>query len=411
MNFSFFIFKRLSKESSKMSKLDKQGSSQLIVRLATAAVAISIMVMIIAISIVKGYQQQVRNKLIGFNSPIQVTHLDLNNSYESSPIEKDSIYENLIKSQDGVLWIQSYSNKAGIIKTNEAFEGILLKGVPSNYNWEFIKEHLVDGNIIQDKNNSQPEILLSSITAKRMQVKTGDQILIYFVDDPPRVRKFKICGIFDSGLSDLDELYAYTSESIIKKLNKWPSHYISGYEININNFEEIESKTIEIESITSMDKGVSNIYKVYPQLFDWLQLLDMNVLIILLLMIAVAGINMITALLILILERSNMVGLLKAIGARDSQLSKIFLFLAMRIILVGLFLGNLFGLSFAFIQKYFGIIKLNESAYYLNTVPIEINPTHILLLNICSFIVCLLILILPAKFISKIHPIKTIKFN
>lgn len=411
MNFSFFIFNRLSKESSKNPSSDKQGSSKLIVRLATTAVAISIMVMIIAISIVKGYQQQVRNKLIGFNSPIQVTHLDLNNSFESSPIEKDSTYEKLIASQPGFLWIQSYSNKAGIIKTNEAFEGILLKGASNNYNWEFIKEHLIEGTVLNKIENSQPEIVLSAITAKRMEVKIGESILIYFVDDPPRLRKFKIVGIFDSGLSDLDELYAYTNESIIKKLNKWPSNYISGYEININNFDEIEAKTLEVESLTTMDKGVSNIFKIYPQLFDWLNLLDMNVLIILILMVAVAGINMITALLILILERSNMVGLLKALGAKDKQISQIFLFLAMRIIILGLLFGNIFGLGISLIQKHFGFIKLNESAYYLNTVPIEINPVHIILLNLGSFVTCLLILLIPARFISKINPIKTIKFN
>jgi lipoprotein-releasing system permease protein len=244
-----------------------------------------------------------------------------------------------------------------------------------------------------------------------MEVKIGESILIYFVDDPPRLRKFKIVGIFDSGLSDLDELYAYTNESIIKKLNKWPSNYISGYEININNFDEIEAKTLEVESLTTMDKGVSNIFKIYPQLFDWLNLLDMNVLIILILMVAVAGINMITALLILILERSNMVGLLKALGAKDKQISQIFLFLAMRIIILGLLFGNIFGLGISLIQKHFGIIKLNESAYYLNTVPIEINPVHIILLNLGSFVTCLLILLIPARFISKINPIKTIKFN
>lgn len=411
MNFSFFIFNRINKVSGTGSKLNKQGTSRLIVRLATAAVAISIMVMILAIAIVKGYQLQVRNKLIGFNSPIQVTHLDLNNSYESSPIEKDTVYEKLVSSQPGFLWIQSYSNKAGIIKTNEAFEGILLKGVPSNYNWEFIKEHLIEGNILNHQENEKPEIVLSSITAKRMQVKCGESILVYFVDDPPRVRKFLIKGIFDTGLSDLDELYAYTHESIIKKLNKWPQHFISGYEVNIDNFEEIESKTLELESITNMDKGVSNIFKVYPQLFDWLQLLDMNVLIILLLMVAVAGINMITALLILILERSNMIGLLKALGAKDRQISQIFLLLAMRIILAGLVIGNSLGIGIALIQKYYGIIKLNESAYYLNTVPIELNIPSLIILNVSSFIICILILLLPAKYISKINPINTIKFN
>lgn len=409
MNFSLELVKRLQQVPENPSRKARKGSSGLIIRLATAAVAISIMVMILAIAIVKGYQQQVRNKLIGFNAPIQVTHLDLNNSYESLPIEKDSLYETQVKKLKGITGIHSYCAKAGIIKTNEAFEGILLKGVTGTYNWEFIKEHLKEGRLL---NPDEPtEIVISSITAKRMKRKLNEKLLVYFIDEPPRIRKFTIVGIFDTGLSDLDELYAFCNEPVLRKLNNWPAHFISGYEITIANPEKVEETSAEVELITPIDKGVNSVFKRYPQLFDWLELLDMNVLIILLLMLAVAGINMITALLILILERSQMIGLLKALGARDRQVGRIFLFMALRIVLTGMFWGNLIGIGLAIIQQQTGIIRLDESAYYLETVPIRLDWIGLFWLNVGSFLSCLLILLLPARFVSRISPVKTLRFN
>lgn len=388
------------------------GFSKLIINLAMAAVCVSVMVMILATAIVKGYQHQVRDKLIGFNAPIQVSHLDLNNSFESLPIERDSIFEHLVARMDGIKFIQSYSTKAGIIKTEEAFEGIVLKGIGSNYNWDFISKHLVQGSL-PNLSDSLPvnEVLISSITANRLGFKLEDNVFIYFIQNPPRVRKLKIVGIFDTGMGELDELYAYIDIRQVQKLNNWDISQISGYEIGLNQIEETNNKRNELAMITPYNMGLNSIFERYPALFDWLNLLDLNVVIILLLMVAVAAINMITALLILILERTQMIGLLKAMGAEDRQINKVFLWMASSIILRGLLLGNALGIGFALLQDKFGIIKLDQKAYYLNQVPVEINLLDLLNINFFAFVICLVILVIPVRLVSKVNPVKSIQFT
>jgi len=406
MRVSFFIFKRLSSQKGK----SKIGSSRLIVNLATAAVAISIMVMILSIAIVKGYQLQVRNKLIGFNSPIQVTHLDLNNSFENTPIERDTLFELNCKKAAGIKWVQTFTKKAGIIKTEEAFEGILLKGVEKDYNWNFIEAHLKNGKV-PDLSATQPEILIAANTARKLKLQTGQSLFIYFVDKPPRVRKFKISGIFDTGLNELDERFAFCKGSILRQLNRWPDQFVSGYEIDITDYSDIENQEHNIESMTSLDRGVKTIFQIFPQLFDWLNLLDMNVWIILILMTVVAGINMVTALLILIVERSKMIGMLKAMGAKNNQIAELFLFLSSGILIKGILIGNILGISMALIQQKWGLVSLNESAYYLNTVPIDLEWNSILWVNSGAALICFLFLLIPVRFVSKVDPIKTIRFN
>lgn len=406
MRVSFFIFKRLSSQKGK----SRVGSSRLIVNLATAAVAISIMVMILSIAIVKGYQLQVRNKLIGFNSPIQVTHLDLNNSFENLPIERDSLFEKNCQKTDGIKWVQTFTNKAGIIKTNEAFEGILLKGIEPNYNWNFIQSHLKAGRIPNLAANT-PEILVAASTAKKLNLKLKQSLFIYFVDNPPRVRKFIVSGIFDTGLNELDERYAFCKGSLIRQLNKWPDNFVSGYEIDITDYTQIENQASIVEGMTSLDRGVKTIFQNFPQLFDWLNLLDMNVWIILILMTLVAGINMVTALLILIVERSKMIGILKAMGARDKQIRELFILLSGGILMRGILIGNFLGLGLAWAQQKWGLIALNESAYYLNTVPIDLQLTNFIWVNLGAAITCFFFLLIPVRFVSKVDPIKTIRFN
>ncbi len=406
MRVSFFIFKRLSSQKGK----SKIGSSRLIVNLATAAVAISIMVMILSIAIVKGYQLQVRNKLIGFNSPIQVTHLDLNNSFENAPIERDSVFEQNCRKTPGIKWIQTYTNKAGIIKTEEAFEGILLKGVEKDYNWTFIQAHLKNGRL-PNLEAAEPEILIAANTARKLKLQVGQSLFIYFVDNPPRVRKFTIAGIFDTGLNELDERFAFCKGSILRQLNRWPAQFVSGYEVDITDYSQIENQARIVEGMSSLDRGVKTIFQLFPQLFDWLNLLDMNVWIILILMTLVAGINMITALLILIVERSKMIGLLKSMGAKDKQIAELFLFLSGGILLRGILLGNFLGIGLAWAQQKWGLVSLNESAYYLNTVPIDLQWNSILWVNLGAAFICFLFLLIPVRFVSKVDPIKTIRFN
>jgi lipoprotein-releasing system permease protein len=412
MKVSFFIAKRLMAYKPLQSNGKKAGFSRLIINLAIAAVCVSVMVMIIAAAIVKGYQNEVRNKLIGFNAPIQITHLDLNNSFESLPITRDTTLEYLSAKKEGIQFVQIFATKAGIIKTEKAFEGIVLKGVDKNYNWKFISEHLKEGSLptINDSTSSQ-EIIISSITANRLNFKLGDPLYIYFIQIPPRVRKLKIVGIFDTGMGELDQLYAFVDIKQVQKLNNWQSNEISGYEIGLNQFADISNQRMELANITPYNMGLNSIVDMYPALFEWLQLLDLNVVIILLLMAAVASINMITALLILILERTQMIGLMKSMGAYDKQIYDIFLWMAAQIIIKGLLLGNLLGIGLALLQAHFGFIKLDQKSYYLNRVPIELVTTDILAINVFGFLICLIILVLPVRIISKVQPIKSIKFN
>ncbi len=388
------------------------GFSRLIINLATAAVCISVAVMIIATAIVKGYQHEVRNKIIGFNSQIQVSHLDLNNSYESLPIDRDTLFEYLAKKKSAVIYMQRIASKAGIIKTETAFEGIVLKGVDVDYDWSFLKKHLQTGNAFQVFDTvTGNQILISAITAKRLGFKLGDPVVIYFVQEPLRVRKFKISGIFDTGMGDLDEIYAFVDIKQVQKLNNWEKNQISGYEIGLNQGSDIEQERNNLAAITPYEMGLKSIFEMYPALFDWLNLLDMNVLIIIVLMIAVASINMITALLILILERMQMVGTLKALGGTDTQISKIFLYMAANIIAKGLLFGNILGIGLAMLQQYYGFLKLDQSAYYLNRVPIELLAGDVIWINLGSFVICMCILLIPSRFVSRILPVKTINFN
>lgn len=394
------------------SKRKQSGFSKLIINLAFSAVCVSVMVMILAICVVKGYQNQVKGKLAGFHAPIQLANLDLNKSFESVPLERDSLLEVLVPQQKGVVFLQTFATKAGIIKTEEAFEGIVLKGVGSDYNWDFLAKHLKEGALpILNDSQVSPSILISRLTANRMQFKLGDALFVYFIQEPPRVRKFKISGIFDSGMGELDELYAFVDIKQVQKLNNWSKFEVSGYEIGLNQLEDMEHMQTSLSEFVPFNMAINTIAEMYPALFDWLILLDMNVLIILLLMLAVAAINMVTALLILILERTQMIGLLKAMGAKDQLISEIFIWMAAQIIIKGLFFGNLIGLGLAFLQQKFAWLKLDQKSYYLNQVPIEFDWQLIIGVNFLSFFICMILLLIPARFVAKVNPVKTIQFK
>jgi lipoprotein-releasing system permease protein len=412
MKLSFFIAKRLMVQAPLQSKRKQSGFSKLIINLAFSAVCVSVMVMILAICVVKGYQNQVKGKLAGFHAPIQLANLDLNKSFESVPLERDSLLEVLVPQQKGVVFLQTFATKAGIIKTEEAFEGIVLKGVGSDYNWDFLAKHLKEGALpILNDSQVSPSILISSLTANRMQFKLGDALFVYFIQEPPRVRKFKIVGIFDSGMGELDELYAFVDIKQVQKLNNWSKFEVSGYEIGLNQLEDMEHMQTSLSEFVPFNMAINTIAEMYPALFDWLILLDMNVLIILLLMLAVAAINMVTALLILILERTQMIGLLKAMGAKDQLISEIFIWMAAQIIIKGLFFGNLIGLGLAFLQQKFAWLKLDQKSYYLNQVPIEFDWQLIIGVNFLSFFICMILLLIPARFVAKVNPVKTIQFK
>jgi len=368
--------------------------------------------MILAVAIVKGYQQEIRNKVIGFNSHIQINNLDLNNSFETNPIKCDTALERELLKNNFVKHIQKISTKTGIMKTDDDFKGIVLKGVGKDYDWNFINANIVAGKVLEYNDTlSSNNIILSKYLADLLKLKINDAVLLYFVQDPPRVRKFKISGIFETGLSELDEIYAFVDIRHIQKLNNWSSEYISGYEVRIDDFGNLDSRIMKLTPLIPFNLSINGIYHLYPQLFDWLSLLDMNVVIIIVLMFIVAGINMITALIILILERSNMIGILKALGSTDNIVSRIFLNMAAYIIVVGLLIGNILGIGIALLQKHFQIVKLDQTSYYMSSIPIELNLTDLVWINLLSFAICMIILLIPARIVSRISPVKTIRFD
>lgn len=391
------------------------GRSGLIVNIAIAAVAISVAVMLISVAVVQGYKLQITNKITGFSNHIQISRLDFNNSFETNPIYRDAKTEQTIKTDARVAYVQPYATKAGIIKTSTEFEGIVLKGIDSSFNWHFVQACLIEGEVfVPNEAATSNQIVISMSTAQKLQLKLGQGMVIYFVQEDgsmPRARKFTISGIYSTGFSDLDALYGIIDMRHIQRLNKWEGNQITGYEVKLKKYDDLIHTASDLLPLMPMHLQVKTIVDVYPQLFDWLGLLDLNVLVIIVLMVVVACINMSTALLILIVERSNMIGMLKAMGSNNKQVQRIFVFMAARLISKGLLIGNSVGLLICVTQYYLGWIKLDEEAYFLNQVPIYLNAIDVLWINAGAFVLCVLIMLLPAQFVSKITPVKAIKFQ
>ncbi len=368
--------------------------------------------MIISIAIVKGYQSEIRSKIIGFSTHIQISSLDMNNSFETTPIYRDTVLEKLLQQNDGVTHLQPFAIKAGILKTKEDFSGVVLKGVDSAYDWRFLQQHLVSGSTLSLHPDSVSNtILLSKVLADKLKLKVGDHVLLYIAQEPPRVRKFLIVGLYNTGLEEMDKLYAFVDIQQVQRLNQWSEYAVSGYEVGLKNHADIDLVSTELLSLLPYNLEIHTIRDLFPQLFDWLSLLDLNVWVIIILMIIVACINMATALLILIVERSNMIGLLKAMGANNQSVSRIFVYMVSYLIVWGMIIGNIAGIGICLSQYYGGWFKLSQDAYYLSEVPILLKWTDVLFINLGSFIICYLVLLLPAAFVSKVTPIKAIRFQ
>ncbi len=442
MNTELFIAKRIIFSKSYSNKI-----SGPVIKIAIAGIALGIAVMIIAVSVVTGFQNEIRNKVIGFGSHIQVTRFSLNNSYESDPIFIDTTLSNKIKNIEGVRHIQTFATKAGIIKTDKEIYGAVLKGVGNDFDWSFFNNKIIEGKpFIASDSTSSSQTIISKYIANKLNLKVGDHLHVYFIQNPPRARNFEISAIYETGLEELDDKYILVDIKHIQKLNDWQASQIGGYEVLLDNNELFNStlKSFYLDSgipkliatITNSNDDNNDIYKdnldkigekvyatagseidtktikeLYSQIFDWLDLQNINVQIIIILMLLVAGINMISALLILILEKTNMIGILKAIGAKNTSIRKIFLYNAAYLTSLGLLWGNVIGISLCLLQYYFKIIPLDEQSYFVPSVPVDLNMANILFLNIGSLIVCMLMLIIPSGIVAKISPVKAIKFN
>lgn len=409
MNLEYFIAKKIIKGNNKSKRLTKP-----IIRISILAISLGIIVMILALSIVAGFKKEIRNKVIGFGSHIQITKHDSHNTYEASPIDKNLPFYSTLTNINGIKHIQVFANKAGIIKTKEEIYGVVVKGIGSDFDWSFFKDKIIDGNpFVVNDSNTNNKIVISELIANKTKLKVGDKLFLYFIQNNGTLRPkdFIISGIYKSGLEQYDKLFVLTDIAHIQKRNNWTNNQVGGFEVIVDNYDQLNILNDKVYSEIGYDLNSVTIVDQNPDIFNWLELQDMNVVIIIILMIIVATINIISALLILILERTNTIGILKALGMKNWNVRKIFIYNAIYLILKGLFWGNVIGLTLCYIQLYFGVLKLPEESYYISEVPISINYLSILFVNIGTLIICFSMLILPSYIITKISPIKAIRFN
>lgn len=406
MSFSRFIAARISFRS-------KRTFSKLIVRIAIIGMMLGLGVMILSLAIVKGFKQEIKEKVRGFAGDIVVFKYDLNNSYENSAIERDKGFEARVKQKKYITGIMPFATKPGIIKANDEIEGVVLKGVDKSYDWSFFKRNLVEGEVIDfsDPEKARQQIIISTYTAKRLKLKLGDRFVMYFVQNDLRKRPFKIVGIYDAGVEDVNKIFVVGSLSIIQTLNNWKADEIGGYELRVSDFDMVEQYHNLIREVMPVELKSNTIAESYPTIFGWLQLLDTNTQVILGLMLIVAVINMISALLIMILERTTMIGMLKALGCTNWKIQKIFLYNALYLIGVGLLLGNILGVGLGWLQYKTHLFKLDEASYYMKFVPVQLELSDVVLLNLGTLLISILVLVLPSTLVSRISPVKAIKFK
>lgn len=371
--------------------------------------------MLISTALVSGFQREIRQKVFGYMGHIQINRYDRNFSFESSSIDKRQPFYQKLKSYEGVRHIQQYITKPGIIKTDDQIEGVVLKGIGFDFDRSFLEKHLIEGNVFQLSADSVSfDILISRSTARRMNVKQGDELFINFIDPETlrvRSRKFSISGIYNTGLEEFDRLFAVVDLRQIQKLNNWSENEIGGFEVFVEDMDDLERLNAEIYQMLDPDLNSRTIKNLQPNIFDWLELQTINEQIILALMVIVAIINMITALLILILERTNMIGLLKSVGADNWLIRRIFIYNSGYILLMGLFWGNLIGIGLCLLQRYYGLITLPEATYYVSEAPVHLDIPTFLLINFATLIICSAVMLAPSWLVSKIRPVKALRFE
>ena len=406
MNAATFISKRIF-------SLSKENLSSTVMRIAVTSVALGIAIMLISIAVVVGFKNQIKDKVIGFVAPIHIQALNQNESIEETPFLYDSLL-NARLDKPFITEMHKTANKAGIIKTDDEILAVVLKGVDHDYNWSYIRSYLVEGVAPKYiENERSNDVVISNIIAHKMKLKVGDPVRIWFVDPEmkARGRKFNVVGIYETGLQECDERYLYCDLNQIRRLNGWDNGEIGHLEIWVDNQDLIGEYNDQIYYSIPTNLVSYSAMESYPNIFDWLQLQDMNVIIIIALMLLVAGITIISMLLIIILERTSTIGLLKAMGASNGLIRRVFLKRSFCILLIGMIIGNIIGIGLCLIQLHYNVIALSPESYYLSAVPIELNWHYILALNIGTMILWILMLLLPTMLINNVRPSKSIRFE
>ncbi|MDC6352570.1 FtsX-like permease family protein [Zeaxanthinibacter sp. PT1] len=413
MNLEYFIAKRLIRGTA-----HKISISAPIIKIAITAIALGLIMMLVAIATGVGLKYKIREKVAAFNGHIQIYNYDNNLSDVSvTPVSIQQDFYPEFRIVDGVTHIQAVATKGGIIRTENTFEGIIAKGVGGDYDWTAFREYLVEGRLPEYNGKLNNEVLMSRVMANKLQLRTGDTFFAFFLkeDDPaktPNQRKFEIVGLYDSGFEEFDTTYLMTDLRHIQRMNGWESDQVGNFEVFLDDFDTIDEKSAEIYGKTLSDLDTQTIKTKYYKIFEWIGLFDFNIGVIIGIMIIVAGFNMITALLVLILERTQMIGILKALGSSNWSIRKVFLYNAAYLILIGMFWGNLIGLGFLWLQHRFKFLKFpNPQEYYIEYIPVHLDLFTVLVLNVGVLILCLVMLLVPSYIITRIQPVKAIKFE
>jgi lipoprotein-releasing system permease protein len=409
-----FIAKRLI-----FNPENRNSFSGPIIRISVTGIILSLAVMIIAVATVTGFKNEIRRKITGFGSHIQLINYDSNNSFETEPISKKQSFLPMLKELPGIRHIQVFATKPGIIKAKGEIQGAIVKGIGSDFDWSFFSENLVEGEVFRVNDSTQTDkVMISRYLSNLLKLKVGERFAMYFINDKPRGRSFQVAGIYQTSLVEFDKQFILADIRHVQSLSNWDSSQISGFEILIDDFSQLSQVSREVFAIAGVSFNedgskirVINIREKYPQIFDWLGLIDKNVWIILGLMLVVSAFNMISGLLIIILDRTTMIGILKSLGMNNKGIRSIFMYQAAYVMIKGLFWGNLVGIGLCLVQYYFKILKLNPESYFLSFVPINFNFTHLFILNIGTLLITLFILTLPSMVIAKISPARTIRFD
>jgi len=415
VNLEYFIAKRVQS-----SAAYKNSVSAPIIKIAIAAIAIGVIVMLIAIATGVGLQKKIKEKVSAFNGHVSISLYDRNNSITTvKPISINQDFYPDFESVPEVTHVQAVATLGGMIRTEKDFEGIILKGVGTDYDWSYFKNFLIDGKLPDmTSDNTSKEILISDDISRRLNLNVGDKARTYFVKpnassngNPSIARGFTIVGIYDSGLEEYDTKFIIGDIRNIQKINKWEDDHIGKFEVFIDDFDRLDEIGVKIFQNTSSVLNSQTIKQQYPTIFSWLALLDSNIYGIIVIILIVGIINMITALLVLILDRTRMIGILKSLGASNWSVRKIFLYNAMSLILQGLLIGNVIGLGLIGIQYFFSPFTLDPATYYVTEAPVYLSLWHVIALNLGTFIICLLVLVIPSYIISKISPVKAMRFD
>lgn len=414
MNLPVFLAKRIYKGPA----ISKQVSRPAVI-ISMIGIAIGLAVMIISVAVVTGFKNEVRGKLTGFASHLTVTDVNALSGYETSPVVFDAQLADLLNSHGQVTHMQRFSQKAGMIKTDDSFQGVVIKGIGPDYQTDFFQQHLMEGEFPQFSDTaSTNQVVVSEAIANKLHLKVGDRIDTYFMDENVRARKLLVAGVYETNFAAFDDVYVFSDIYMVNCLNHWETDEATGIELTISDFSELESTTFELGALLNDytdRRGTQycavNVEQQYPSVFSWLEVLDVNIWVILVLMIGIAGFTMIAGLLIIIIERTQMIGILKSLGANNTTVRHLFLWLSVFLIGRGMLWGNVIGLAFYFVQKYTGLFTLDPSTYYMDRVPVSLSFPIWLLLNIGTLIVSVLMLLGPSYLITRIHPANSMRYE